>query len=264
MSARVFDAVVIGGGHNGLVCAAYLAAKGRSVCVVERRDVVGGAAVTEEFHPGFRNSTASYTVSLLDPQVIADLNLARHGLHRRAAVRNSCRRRATRTSRLAAGRARRTEPRAAFGARRGEHPALRDARPRPDVLQMLHGIRPTFAAAGATTSARCSQRGSSRAVSFDVSRAATCRPLHESAGDILDRWFSRRRSRRFGFDSVVGNRESLRAGVGVRAAASRVRRGERQAGKVGTRSAAWARSRRRWRRSARAASRCAWASAPSA
>ncbi|MEP7274718.1 MAG: NAD(P)/FAD-dependent oxidoreductase [Betaproteobacteria bacterium] len=80
MKVRTYDAVIIGGGHNGLVCAAYLAAKGSSVCVIERRDVVGGAAVTEEFHPGFRNSTASYTVSLLDPQVIADLNLARHGL----------------------------------------------------------------------------------------------------------------------------------------------------------------------------------------
>jgi phytoene dehydrogenase-like protein len=79
-SARRFDAVVIGGGHNGLTCAAYLAAAGLAVCVVERRAVVGGAAVTEEFHPGFRNSTASYTVSLLDPLVIRDLNLARHGL----------------------------------------------------------------------------------------------------------------------------------------------------------------------------------------
>ena len=72
-NARRFDAVIIGGGHNGLTCAAYLAAAGLSVCVVERRGVVGGAAVTEEFHPGFRNSTASYTVSLLDPQVIRDL-----------------------------------------------------------------------------------------------------------------------------------------------------------------------------------------------
>ncbi|HTP98186.1 MAG TPA: NAD(P)/FAD-dependent oxidoreductase [Casimicrobiaceae bacterium] len=79
-SARRFDAVILGGGHNGLTCAAYLAAAGLSVCVVERRGVVGGAAVTEEFHPGFRNSTASYTVSLLDPQIIRDLGLARHGL----------------------------------------------------------------------------------------------------------------------------------------------------------------------------------------
>ena len=75
-----YDAVVIGGGHNGLTCAAYLARGGLSVCVLERRAVLGGAAVTEEFHPGFRNSTASYTVSLLHPKVIRDLKLAEHGL----------------------------------------------------------------------------------------------------------------------------------------------------------------------------------------
>src|SRR5947209_14075376 len=75
-----YDAVIIGGGHNGLVCAAYLAMAGLKVLVLERRHVVGGAAVTEEFHPGFRNSVASYTVSLLNPKVIADLRLAEHGL----------------------------------------------------------------------------------------------------------------------------------------------------------------------------------------
>ena len=74
------DVLVIGGGHNGLVCAAYLAAAGLQVRVLERRAIVGGAAVTEEFHPGFRNSLASYTVSLLNPKVIADLRLAEHGL----------------------------------------------------------------------------------------------------------------------------------------------------------------------------------------
>ena len=74
------DAVIIGGGHNGLVCAAYLAMAGLKVVVLERRHVVGGAAVTEEFHPGFRNSVASYTVSLLNPKVIADLRLAEYGL----------------------------------------------------------------------------------------------------------------------------------------------------------------------------------------
>ena len=75
-----FDAVIIGGGHNGLTCAAYLAGAGLAVCVLERRAILGGAAVTEEFHPGFRNSTASYTVSLLNPKVIRDLRLAEHGL----------------------------------------------------------------------------------------------------------------------------------------------------------------------------------------
>jgi phytoene dehydrogenase-like protein len=74
-----YDAVIIGAGHNGLVCAFYLARAGLKVRIVERRDVVGGAAVTEEFHPGFRNSVASYTVSLLQPKVIRDMKLVDHG-----------------------------------------------------------------------------------------------------------------------------------------------------------------------------------------
>jgi phytoene dehydrogenase-like protein len=80
MSTATTDVLIIGAGHNGLVCACYLAAAGLKVHVVERRGVVGGAAVTEEFHPGFRNSTASYTVSLLQPKVIRDLRLAERGL----------------------------------------------------------------------------------------------------------------------------------------------------------------------------------------
>ncbi len=74
------DAIVIGGGHNGLVCAFYLARAGLKVTMLERREVVGGAAVTEEFHPGFRNSVAAYTVSLLNPKVIDDMALGAHGL----------------------------------------------------------------------------------------------------------------------------------------------------------------------------------------
>src|SRR5499427_1581398 len=74
------DVVIIGAGHNGLTCAAYLAMAGLRVRVVERRKVAGGAAVTEEFHPGFRNSVAAYTVSLLNPKVIRDLELPKHGL----------------------------------------------------------------------------------------------------------------------------------------------------------------------------------------
>jgi phytoene dehydrogenase-like protein len=80
MTTTTTDVVILGGGHNGLVCAFYLAKAGLKVTVLERRHVVGGAAVTEEFHPGFRNSTASYTVSLLNPKVIADMDLPRHGL----------------------------------------------------------------------------------------------------------------------------------------------------------------------------------------
>src|SRR3954471_8435786 len=77
---KTYDAAIIGGGHNGLVCAAYLAMAGHKVVVLERRAVVGGAAVTEEFHPGFRNSVASYTVSLLSPKETSELRLADHGL----------------------------------------------------------------------------------------------------------------------------------------------------------------------------------------
>ncbi len=74
------SAIIIGAGHNGLVCAWYLARAGYRVSILEARDVVGGAAVTEEFHPGFRNSTASYTVGLLEPEIIADMHLHDHGL----------------------------------------------------------------------------------------------------------------------------------------------------------------------------------------
>ena len=74
------DVIIIGAGHNGLTCAGYLAKAGLKVTMLEARPVVGGAAITEEFHPGFRNSVYSYSVSLLHPQVIRDLQLEQHGL----------------------------------------------------------------------------------------------------------------------------------------------------------------------------------------
>src|SRR3984893_12212555 len=79
-SVRRHHAIVIGGGHNALTAAAYLARAGRKVLILERRHVLGGAAVTEEVFPGFRFSVASYVVSLLRPEIIRDLDLPRHGL----------------------------------------------------------------------------------------------------------------------------------------------------------------------------------------
>src|SRR5277367_4730431 len=75
-----YDAIIIGGGHNGLTTAAYLARAGKKVLVLERRHVLGGAAVTEEVFPGFKFSVCSYVVSLLRPEIIRDLDLPRHGL----------------------------------------------------------------------------------------------------------------------------------------------------------------------------------------
>src|SRR5882672_175970 len=74
-----YDAIIIGGGHNGLTCGAYLARAGLKTLVLERRHIVGGAAVTEEVVPGFKFSVFSYLMSLLHPKVIADLELAKYG-----------------------------------------------------------------------------------------------------------------------------------------------------------------------------------------
>ena len=76
-----YDAIIVGGGHNGLACAAYLARGGRQVLVLERRERIGGAAMTEEVFPGFRFSVFSYVVSLLRPEISRELELPRHGLH---------------------------------------------------------------------------------------------------------------------------------------------------------------------------------------
>ena len=80
MASARYDVIVIGAGHNGLTCGAYLARAGLKTLVLERRDVIGGAAVTEEFAPGFRTSTFSYLMSLLHPRVIKDLELRDLGL----------------------------------------------------------------------------------------------------------------------------------------------------------------------------------------
>ena len=79
-SSSQFNCVVIGGGHNGLITAAYLARQGKKVCVVERRDVLGGSSVTEELWPGYKVSTAAYVLSLLLPEIMQDLRLKDNGL----------------------------------------------------------------------------------------------------------------------------------------------------------------------------------------
>ncbi|MEJ2131058.1 MAG: NAD(P)/FAD-dependent oxidoreductase, partial [Gammaproteobacteria bacterium] len=81
MNRQLFDCAVIGGGHNGLVAAAYLARAGKRVCVLERRHVLGGCATTEALWPGYKISTGAYVISLLLPSIIRDLKLAHHGLH---------------------------------------------------------------------------------------------------------------------------------------------------------------------------------------
>src|SRR3979490_1664559 len=79
-ASRIYDAVIVGAGHNGLTAACYLACAGLSTLVLERRDIVGGCCVTEEIAPGCRASTTSYIASMLRPEVIRDLKLVEHGL----------------------------------------------------------------------------------------------------------------------------------------------------------------------------------------
>ena len=207
-----FDAVIIGGGHNGLVCAAYLAAAGQSVCIVERRHVVGGAAVTEEFHPGFRNSTASYTVSLLDPAVIGDLRLREHGLEViERPFANFLPLEGEQSIRVGGGLTATQAEVARFSRRDAEalplYYAMLDAV--ADVLRdLLHATPPNVGAGMPALldawKAAKRFRALDRAGQRDLLDLFT-----KSAGELLDRWFeSDPIKAAFGFDAVVGNFQS--------------------------------------------------------
>jgi phytoene dehydrogenase-like protein len=203
------DAIVIGAGHNGLTCAAYLGMAGLKVRVFERRDIAGGACVTEEFHPGFRNSTAAYTVSLLQPKIIADLKLHDHGLRiveRR--VQNFLPLPDGRY--LLTGGGRTQSEIAKFNAK--------DATRYPDyqaeigrVAGVLRGLMldapPNLSLRRlGLPHALAKLAGIGRRLWQDESLRAAFNVVRRSAGDILDEWFESDPIKAvLGFDAVVGN-----------------------------------------------------------
>ena len=213
------DALIVGGGHNGLVCAAYLAAAGLKVTVLERRAVVGGAAVTEEFHPGFRNSVAAYTVSLLNPKIIRDLELARYGL--RIVERRCANFLPTADGGyLLTGEGRTQAEVARFSARDAARIPDYGARLEAiaDVLRDLVLVTPPNAVAGSWRAAlpelvRAARVGG-RLKRLDLSLRSELLSLFAmSAGDYLDRWFESEPIKAvFGFDGVVGNYASPYSG----------------------------------------------------
>jgi len=212
LDSKARDAVIIGGGHNGLVCAAYLAAAGLKVTVLERRGVVGGAAVTEEFHPGFRNSVAAYTVSLLNPKVIRDLELPRHGLRVvERGLANFLPLNATQYLKIGAGKTEREV--AKFSARDAARLALYGERLEviADVLRDLVLETPPNVTAGSWLTAMPellrSARLGKRIAKLDMPMRRELLDLFvKSAGDYLDAWFeSAPIKAAYGFDGIVGN-----------------------------------------------------------
>ena len=206
------DVVIIGGGHNGLVCAAYLAKAGLKVTVLERLPVVGGAAMTEEFHPGFRNSVAAYTVSLLNPKIIADLELPAHGL-RIVERRLSNFLPLEGGQYLAVGGGWTHEEVAKFSVRDAER--LDDYAARLDVVaDLLRDLvleTPPNVAPGGWLAAlgELAKAGAlaNRLRHLDIELQRTLLDLFaQSAGHYLDGWFeSAPIKAAYGFDSIVGN-----------------------------------------------------------
>jgi phytoene dehydrogenase-like protein len=204
-----YDAVVVGGGHNGLVCASYLAARGLSVAVLERRAVTGGAAVTEEFHPGFRNSLASYTVSLLHPKVIRDLRLAEHGLR-------IVERPYSNFLPLADGQALRVGGGVEATQREIARFSTRDAEQLPHYYDRLEAVADVMRALLLATPPNVEGGVAEMLAAWKASRPFAHLTLAQkrdvldlftlSAAEWLERWFESDPIKAcFGFDSVVGN-----------------------------------------------------------
>ncbi|HTB04683.1 MAG TPA: NAD(P)/FAD-dependent oxidoreductase [Bradyrhizobium sp.] len=205
------DVIVIGAGHNGLTCAAYLGMAGLRVRVFERRDIVGGACVTEEFHPGFRNSTAAYTVSLLQPKVIADLKLHDHGL--RIVERRAQNFLPLPDGRyLLSGEGRTEREIAKFSAK----DAARYPQYQAEIGRVANVLRGLMLSAPPDLSWGKGGIGALRGLGKfaalgkrlwqDDSLRTALRLARRSAGDILDGWFESDPIKALlGFDAVVGN-----------------------------------------------------------
>jgi len=203
------DVVIIGGGHNGLVCAFYLARKGLKVRILERRSTVGGAAVTEEFHPGFRNSVASYTVSLLQPRVIADMKLHQRGLKIvERPISNFLPLEDGGYLKLGGGLERTQAEFRRFSVKDAETlPAYYDALEGvADVLRDLALRIPPNAGGGVTELFKAAAQGRKIAMAGLPAQRDMLDLFVKSARTFLDGWFDHDAIKAaFGFDAVVGN-----------------------------------------------------------
>jgi len=206
--SQKYDALIIGGGHNGLVCAFYLARAGLKVRILERRHIVGGAAVTEEFHPGFRNSTASYTVSLLRPKIIRDMRLHERGWRVVERTISNFLPHEDGYLKVGGGTARTQAEFARFNAKDAEtFPRYEDALERvADVLRDLSLRTPPNAGGGVRALLAAAAQGK-RLATMPIEAQRDAMDLFvKSARDFLEGWFENEFIQAaFGFDAVVGN-----------------------------------------------------------